>query len=92
MSDVERRKRDKAMIDDPQRWPHLRLPLKNPSRYNGERHAQAFGYLMAGMDWSSHERVVYHGTIFDPPAGAEASHCEHYEDTDALLDAGWKVD
>jgi hypothetical protein len=44
---AERRAQDQALIEDPWRWPSERLPLKNPTRYNVDNNARAFGFLSA---------------------------------------------
>lgn len=78
--------RDRERINDPMNWPQMRLPLKNPGRYNTDR--PSLGWLFTGYCWSSLERQVFLGNIFDK--NAEGS--EVYKDTEALLDAGWTVD
>jgi hypothetical protein len=79
-------KRDVEMIDDPMRWPQMRLPVKNPDRYNTDK--PSLGWLFAGMEWEGRERVVHLGNVFDAAASGE----ERYQDTWALVDAGWVVD
>jgi hypothetical protein len=83
-----RRAQDREMIEDPLRWPQLRLPLKNPARYNTER--PAFGFLEpVGATWGDDpRRPLYLGNIFSGPDG----HTDWYDDVDALLDDGWTVD
>jgi hypothetical protein len=79
--------RDREMIENPMRWPNIRLPLKNPSRYDTDID-RAFGVLVTGMTWPSEKRAVHIGNLF-MPLGDET---EEYENVDALLDAGWVVD
>ena len=71
---AERRAQDRALIEDPWRWPSPRLPLKNPQRYNTER--PAFGFLFANGKpaWTGRERTLMAGE------GEEV-----YTDVDGLL-------
>jgi hypothetical protein len=77
---------DRERIDSPMEWPGLRLPLKNPGRYNTEK--PSLGWLWTSMEWPGAERTVYLGNVFDNEPADE----EIYQDTWALLDAGWQVD
>ena len=78
--------RDREMVNNPMGWPQLRLPMKNPGRYNTEQ--PNLGWLWASMEWPGDERTVYFGNIFD----RDSSGSEVYQDTEAMLDAGWTVD
>lgn len=85
----EQREREKQMIDNPMRWPLLRLPLKNHQQR--EAHGwPTLGRLATGMSWPSEERTVYVGPIYDPIT--KDTECLTFANTDALLDAGWVVD
>ena len=77
--------RDREMVNNPMGWPQMRLPMKNPGRYNTEQ--SNLGWLFTGMEWPSAERTVYIGNIF-----GESHDEEQYQDTEAMLDAGWVVD
>ena len=79
--------RDRRMINDPMGWPQLRLPVKNPGRYDSDVD-NAFGVLDTGMAWPDERRIVHVGNLY-LPLGEKT---EEYESTDALLDAGWVVD
>jgi hypothetical protein len=78
--------RDRDAINNPREWPQLRLPMKNPGRYNSDK--PSLGWLFTGYEWPSDERVVHVGNIFDK----DSPDVEVYSDTEAMLDAGWTVD
>lgn len=78
--------RDREIINNPMRWPQMRLPMKNPKRYNTDR--PSLGWLFAGMEWQDDERTVHLGNIFDKGAAGT----EVYRDTEEMLDDGWTVD
>jgi len=92
MLTAERRTREKAMIDDPMKWPLLVLPMKNLE----ERDKTGFppiGFLRAGMEWDTTERVLHLGSIHTiGDTKADHTNTITFKDTDALLDAGWVVD
>lgn len=79
---------DRALIDDPMKWPLLILPMRNSSDKDTTG-LPRLGYLATGMMWPDEKRVMFLGTIYDKP-----SDCEKvvFENTDALLEAGWRVD
>jgi hypothetical protein len=85
----ERRALDKERIDDPLSWPMMRLPVKNPGRYNTDK--PHMGYLFTGSEWGTEWRTITLANVFtdgeDTPPRTE-----EYESTDAMLDAGWTID
>lgn len=82
----EQRQKEKEFIDNPMGWPMLVLPVK---RYNGSG-APELGRMHTGMAWRSAERTVYLATIYEKVT--DETERVVYENTDALLDAGWIVD
>lgn len=85
----EQREREKAFIDNPLRWPLLRLPVKNRQE-RGEHGFPKLGRITCGMSWDTDERTVYIGSMYDPIT--EDTERVTYPSTDALLDAGWVID
>lgn len=74
---------DRRMIESPDLWPYMRLPLKRRGEVGND-----LGFLMTGPRESG-TVFLYKGNMF-----AKLSECEQitYPDVDALLADGWKVD
>jgi hypothetical protein len=67
---------EKQMMEKPRLWPNVLLPLKN--RETGE-----LAYKVDARP------VIFIGNIF--VANAE-DQCREFPDTEAIIDAGWRVD
>jgi hypothetical protein len=81
--------RDKQMILNPMRWPLLCLPLKkaNPMQ---EGNCAYFAPPISAQKISEDEAITIRiGTIYD---NIEACPEKTYENVDALLADGWRVD
>lgn len=87
MTNFQDTSRDREMILDPCKWPHLYLPLKR--NVEGEMWTQPGVLLTAAMDEDAAFRVDVGMTIF----GAIGPHeITTYDGVDALLADGWRVD
>jgi hypothetical protein len=84
---VDRFARDSAMLNQPNLWPMLRLPLKHATRKD------AAGFPLLGYVVATAPHKVILGNIFCPlPHGPVQLPVETFENVQSLLADGWQVD
>jgi len=78
----------KSMIEEPNRWPYLHLPLKN------SQDREPGGFPQCSLTFGPKEDgsiLIYKINLWMLPITDETPR-ETFQDVDALLDAGWVVD
>jgi hypothetical protein len=86
------REEEKAMMQDPMRWPHIVLPVKR--RREGQSWPDVGIMLVSRVDAELKGVVkpeVYLRSLYDKEPLSETEIIQ-YPDFDALLDDGWVVD